>query len=163
MLTRIMHHLASITIDWLLLGGALLGGALKERRNGRVWKRLSKHLRNGQQQAVNQKPAARLPTKDSHLLDQDRLWFQALCARRLWTENVLFGAHRPIANTRPLWLGQSYQGLKLCVSTLSSLFETEHGALPLKTRMDSSKHNEAICVRDARQESAISLDDLSGQ
>ena len=105
------------------------GGALKERRNGRAGKRSSKHLKMDNKLSTK-KPAARLPRNDSHLLDQGHLWFQALCARRLWTENVLFGAHRRTANTRPLWLGQSYQGLKLCDSTLSSLFGTEHGALP---------------------------------
>ena len=57
--------------------------------------------KNGQQKVVNQKPAARLPRKDSHLLDQGHLWFQAFCDRRLRTENILFGAHRRIANTRP--------------------------------------------------------------
>ena len=33
----------------------------------------------------------------------------------------------------------------------------------MKTRMDSSKHSETICVRDAGQESEMFLDNLSGQ
>ena len=86
--------------------------------------------KNGQQQAVNQNPQLDSPGKIH------TYWIKATCDSKFFVldvseqKNVLFGAHRRIANARPLWLGQSYQGLKLCVSTLSSLFGTEHGALP---------------------------------
>ena len=118
--------------------------------------------KNGQQQALNQKPAARLPRKDSHFLDQGHLRFQILCAGCLWTENELFGAHRRIAKTRPLWLGQGYQARKICVSAFSYLFGTEHthshedmnGLLEIQ-RSDLRQR--------CREEPAIFLDNLSGQ
>ena len=43
-------------------------------------KTVVKTPKNGQRQALNQKPAARLPRKDSHFLDQGHLRFQILCA-----------------------------------------------------------------------------------
>ena len=86
--------------------------------------------RNGQLQVVNQKPAARLPRKGSHLLDQGHLRFQIQCARCLWTENVLFGTHRRIAKTRPLWLGQGYHGWQICASNFLFLIWNRTHALP---------------------------------
>ena len=104
--------------------------------------------KNGQQQALNQKPAARLPRKDSHFLDQGQLQFQiSVC----WM---------PLNRKRTLWNSQTdCQDTALLIGTVTkderSVFQFSHIYLeqntrtPMKTRVDSSKHSEAICVRDA--------------
>ena len=43
------------------------------------------------------------------------------------------------------------------------IYLEQHTRNPMKERMDSSKHSEAICGRDAGQKSEMFLDNLSGQ
>ena len=71
--------------------------------------------------------------------------------RTLWNSQTDCQDAAPLTGTR------FPQTKHLCL-TLSSRTHS-----PRKTKMESSKHNEAICVRDAGQESAIFLEKFSGQ
>ena len=102
-----------------------IGGALKERRNGRAGKRSSKHLRMANKRLSTKSPQLDSPKKIH------TYWIKATCDSRLCVLDVSEQRTYALELTDGLPIhGPSYQGLKICVSSLSSLFGTEHGALP---------------------------------
>ena len=102
------------------------GGALKERRNGRAGKRLSKHQKMDKNKLSTETPQLDFPGK-IHIH-----WIEATCNSRFCVLDVSeqktysFGTHSLTAKARPLWLEHGYQGRKIKVSLLSFWFGTEH-------------------------------------
>ena len=101
--------------------------------------------KNGQQQALNQNPAAgKIHT----------FWINATCNSRL----CVLDASEQKTNSLELTDGLPRHGLsdwdkvtkdERSVLQFSHLCLEQNTRTSMKTRMDSSKHSEAICVRDA--------------
>ena len=138
------------------------GRALKERRNGHAGKRSSKHLKMDNNKLSTKNPQLDSPGKIH------TYWIKATCDSRLSVLDVseqkftLWSSQTDCQYTAPLIGTKLPRTTTLCFNFIIFIWNRTRGP-PMKTRMDSSKHSEAICVRDARQESAIFLDNLSGQ
>ena len=124
------------------------GGVLKERRNGCAGKRSSKH------QKMDNKLSTKNPQLDS-LGKIHTFWIKATCDSRFCVldaseQKTNFGAYRRIAKTRPPNWDKVTKDER-SVFQLSHIYLEQNTRTPMKTRMESSKHNEPICVRDARR------------
>ena len=126
----------------------IVGGALKERRNRRAGKRSSKHL-----QMDNNK----LSTKNLQLDSPEKIhtfWIKATCDSRF----CVLDASEQKTNSLELTDGLPRHGPsdwdkvtkhERSVFRLSHIYLEQITHIPMKTKMDSSKHSEAICVRNA--------------
>ena len=122
---------------------------IKEGRTGRAGKRLSKHL-----QLDNKNPQLHSPRKIH------TYWIKATsdsrnCAldvseQKTYSLELTDGLPRHSLSDSDKVTKDGRSVFRLC-----HVYLKQNTHSPKKTRMDSSKHSEAICIRDARQESPI--------
>ena len=132
----------------MFVGAEIYGGALKERRNGLAGKRSSKHLKMDNN---------KLSTKNTQLDSPGKIhifWIKATCDSRF----CVLDASEQKKNSLELTDGLPRHGPsdwdkvtkdERSVFQFSHIYLEHNTRTPMKTRMDSSKHSEAICVRDA--------------
>ena len=120
------------------------GGALKEQRNGRAGKRSSKHQKMDKN---------KLSAKNPHLDSPEKIhtfWIKA--------RFCVLDASEQKTNSLELTDGLPRHGpsdwdkvtkYERSVFRLSHIYLEQNTRTPMKTRMDSSKHSEAICIRYA--------------
>ena len=126
------------------------GGALRERRNGRAGKRSSKHLKMDNKKLSTKNPQLDSPEKIH------TFWIKATCDSRFCVldaseqQTNFLELTDDCQDTAPL-IGTRLPSTKnLCFGLLIFIW-LQNTRTPMKTRMDSSKHSEAICVRDAER------------
>ena len=94
-------------------------------------------------------------------------WIKATCDSRLCAldaseqKRTLWNSQTDCQDTAPLTGTRLPRTQDLCFNFV--IFLWNRICPPMKTRINFSKHSEATCVRDAWEESAIYLDNLSGQ
>ena len=134
--------------SWTSAPTCLFGGALKERRNGRAGKRLSKHLKMDNNNLSTKNPQLDSPGK-IHIF-----WIKATCDSRF----CVLDASEQKTSSLELTDGLPRHGPsdwdkvtkdERSVFQFSHIYLEQNTRTPMKTRMDSLKHSEAICVRDA--------------
>ena len=130
------------------LDSGTYGGALKERRNGRAGKRSSKHLKMDNNKLSTKNPQLDSPEKIH------TFWIKATCDSRF----CVLDASEQKTNSLELTDGLPRHGPsdldkvtkhERSVFRLSHIYLEQNARVPMKTRMDSSKHSEASCDRDA--------------
>ena len=136
------------------------GGALKERRNGHAGKRSSKHLKMDNN---------KLSTKNPQLDSSGKIhtyWIKATCDSRFCgldvSEQKTYSLE--LTDRLPRHGPSDWDTLtkdERSVFQLDHIYLEQNTRTPMKTRMDSSKHSEAICVRDAGEDPATFLDNQS--